>query len=109
MATPTVADLNRFAKPTPELAKNLAIVLHDLDDRGRAVEADQRSPTGKGFTGLEALLGYAFNQTLAINYYGPLGHLLGVDGFFRSTCGNSSGTCHSCSGRSSQSGSVQPP
>ena len=46
-ATPTVADLNRFAKPTPELAQNLAIVLHDLDDPSRAVEPDPRSPGGR--------------------------------------------------------------
>jgi virulence factor Mce-like protein len=85
-ATPTVADLNQFAKPTPELAQNLAIVLHDLDDQGRAVEPDPRSPGGKGFTGLQALLGYVFNQALAINYYGPLGHMLGVDAFTSTSC-----------------------
>jgi virulence factor Mce-like protein len=87
-AAPTVADLNRFAKPTPELAGNLAIVLHDLDDPSRAVEPDSRSPGGTGFTGLQALLGYVFNQTLAVNYYGPEGHILGVDAFFSSMCSN---------------------
>ena len=87
-AAPTVADLNRFAKPTPELAGNLAIVLHDLDDPSRAVEPDPRSPGGTGFTGLQALLGYVFNQTLAVNYYGPQGHLLGVDAFYSSMCSN---------------------
>jgi virulence factor Mce-like protein len=87
-ATPTVADLNRFAKPTPELAANLAIVLHDLDDPSRAVEPDSRSPGGTGFTGLQALLGYVFNQTLAINYYGPQGHILGVDAFASNMCSN---------------------
>ncbi|MDQ6817251.1 MAG: MlaD family protein [Actinomycetota bacterium] len=85
-ARPTVADLNRFAKPTPELAQNLAIVGHDLDDRSRAVERDSRSPGGKGFTGLEALLQYAFNQTLAINAYSQFGHLLSVDAFVDVRC-----------------------
>jgi virulence factor Mce-like protein len=85
-ATPTVTDLNAFAKPTPELAANLAIVLHDLDNRSRAVEADRRSPGGKGFTGLEALLGYVFNQTLSINAFGPEGHVLAVDAFFDPMC-----------------------
>jgi virulence factor Mce-like protein len=85
-ANPTIADLNRFAQPTPELAQNLNIVLHDLDNRSRAVERDPRSPGGKGFTGLEALLGYVFNQALAINTYGPLGHLLAVDAFFSKMC-----------------------
>jgi virulence factor Mce-like protein len=85
-ARPTVADLNSFAKPTPELAGNLAIVLQDLDTQKRAVEPDPRSPGGKGFTGLQALLWYVFNQTLAINAYGPLGHMLAVDAFFSPMC-----------------------
>ncbi len=85
-ATPTVAALNRFAKPTPELAQNLAIVLADLDTQKRAVERDPRSPGGKGFTGLQALLGYAFNQALAINTFGPFGHVLAVDAFFSKMC-----------------------
>jgi virulence factor Mce-like protein len=87
-ATPTVKDLNSFAKPTPELAGNLAIVLHDLDDQSRAVEPDPRSPGGKGFTGLQALLGYVFNQALAINTFTPTGHVLAVDAFFSSLCSN---------------------
>lgn len=85
-AEPTIADLNQFAKPTPELAGNLAIVLHDLDDRSRAVEPDPRSPGGTGFTGLEALLGYVFNQALAVNTYGPEGHMLAVDAFVSNMC-----------------------
>jgi virulence factor Mce-like protein len=85
-AKPTVAALNQFSKPTPELAQNLAIVGHDLDNRSRAVEADSRSPGGKGFTGLEALLQYAFNQPLAINSFGQFGHLLAVDAFLDPRC-----------------------
>lgn len=85
-ATPTVRDLNRFAKPTPELAGNLSIVLRDLDNRSRAVEPDSRSPGGKGYTGLEALLQYVFNQAVAINTFGPLGHVLAVDGFVDPLC-----------------------
>ncbi|HEY1712637.1 MAG TPA: MlaD family protein [Solirubrobacteraceae bacterium] len=85
-AGPTVKDLNAFAKPTPELAGNLAIVLHDLDDPSRAVEKDPRSPGGNGFTGLQALLGYVFNQTLAVNTFGPEGHVLAVDAFVNPMC-----------------------
>ena len=85
-AGPTVQQLKAFAQPTPELAQNLAIVLHDLDDRSRAVEADSRSPGGKGYTGLEAPLQYVFNQTLAINTFGPFGHLLAVDSFVDPKC-----------------------
>jgi virulence factor Mce-like protein len=85
-ANPTIKDLNAFAKPTPELAGNLAIVLHDLDDPSRAVEKDPRSPGGNGFTGLQALLGYVFNQTLAVNTFGPEGHVLAVDAFVSPMC-----------------------
>ena len=80
-AGPTVADLNHFAKPTPELAQNLSIVLRALDSQNRAVEPDPRSPGGKGYSGLQALLQYAFNQTNAINYFGPFGHILAVNAF----------------------------
>jgi virulence factor Mce-like protein len=85
-ATPTVALLNQFAKPTPELAQNLAIVLADLDNRSRAVEPDKRSPGGQGFTGLEALLQYVFNQEQTINTFGPFGHMLAVDAFVNPMC-----------------------
>ncbi len=95
-ATPTVAHLNQFARPTPELAQNLAIVLEALDLRtrnpaigGGAVEADPRSPDGgKGYTGLEALLQYVFNITNAVDYFGPYGHLLAADLETNSVCGN---------------------
>src|SRR5579884_406640 len=86
-ATPTVHDLNKFAAHTPELAQNLAIVLHALDSRGRAVEPDPRSPAGgKGYTGLEGLLQYVFNITLATDYFSPYGHMLGVDAFANKDC-----------------------
>jgi virulence factor Mce-like protein len=85
-ALPTVTALNQFAKPTPELAQNLAIVLASLDTQSNAVERDPRSPGGKGFSGLQALLGYVFNQSLAVNTFGPFGHVLAVDGFFSKMC-----------------------
>jgi virulence factor Mce-like protein len=85
-ANSTIAHLNKFAKPTPELGQNLAIILHDLDDRSRAVEQDPRSPGGQGYTGLEALLQYVFNQALAINTFGPFGHQLAVDAFIDPRC-----------------------
>ncbi len=92
-AAPTVSILNKFAAPTSqggagtgELAQNLAIVLADLDNQNRAVEPDPRSPGGKGFSGLEALLQYAFNQPLAINEFGQFGHMLAVDAFTNPMC-----------------------
>jgi ABC-type transporter Mla subunit MlaD len=84
-ATPVVAELNRFSKDTPELANNLAIVLSDLDDRGRAVEKDPRSPGGQGYTGLEALLQYVFDQALAVNVFDTHGYVLKAN-LFVSEC-----------------------
>ncbi len=88
-----VAHLNQFAKPTPELAQNLSIVLNALDahkrtaSAGGPIEPDPRSPNGgKGYSGLEGVLMYVFNITNAIDYYGPWGHMLGVDAFTSPTC-----------------------
>jgi ABC-type transporter Mla subunit MlaD len=87
VAAPTIKDLNQFARHTPELGQNLAIVLRALDSRSRAAEPDPRSPHGgKGYTGLEALLQYVYNITTAVNYFGPFGHLLGVDAFVSKVC-----------------------
>ena len=58
--------------PRPELAQNLAIVLHDLDDRSRAVEPDPRSPGGKGYTGLEALLQYVVQPDAGDQHVRPV-------------------------------------
>jgi virulence factor Mce-like protein len=113
-AKPTIRDLNNFTGGTdclrhdmsldttgagaggagssfrqiclPELAQNLAIVTHDLDSRERAVEPDSRSPTGQGFTGLEALLWYVFVQPLSINTYTQFGHILNVNAFIDPVC-----------------------
>ena len=77
-ATPTVDELDRFARRTPEVGKNLAIIFEYLDDRDNAAELDPRSPGGKGYTGLEALLQYVFDQTLAINIHDGETHILHV-------------------------------
>jgi virulence factor Mce-like protein len=68
--------LGRLGKATPEPAKNLGIILSDLDDRGRAVEPDSDSPTGKGYTGFEAPLQYIFDQSLAMNIFDQRGYSL---------------------------------
>ena len=91
-AAPAVSNLNQFAKPTPELAQNLAIVLQALDahqrtaSAGGPIEPDPRSPGGTGYSGLEGLLEYVFNITNAISYYGPYGHMLAADVFANQTC-----------------------
>jgi virulence factor Mce-like protein len=84
-ARPMIAELSRVSTKTPELANNLDYVLRDLDDRERAVEPDRRSPGGKGYTGLEALLQYVFDQTMAINTFDSNGYMLKVN-LFLSEC-----------------------
>ncbi len=82
----TVRALARYAKGTPELGRNLAIILEHIDDRENAIEADARSPGGEGYTGLEALLQYTFDQTLAVNLHDGNTHIL-QSAVFESTCG----------------------
>jgi virulence factor Mce-like protein len=85
-AKTTVSQLNAFSTHAPELAKNLSIVLPDLNTQKNATETNARSPGGKGYSGLEALLQFVFNLSGAINYYGPTGHMLAVDGFVSAMC-----------------------
>ena len=85
-AGPTVAQLSQFATPTPELAKNLDIVLQHLDDRSFAVEKDPRSPGGQGYTGLESLLNYVFYQATSTTLFDANNHLLNIDLFASLTC-----------------------
>ncbi|HEV3001422.1 MAG TPA: MlaD family protein [Solirubrobacteraceae bacterium] len=74
----TVRQLSRYAEGVPELGRNLAIILEHLDDRDNAIEDDARSPGGQGYTGLEALLQYTFDQTLAVNLHDGNVHILQV-------------------------------
>ena len=84
-ALPTVAELDRATEDAPELGNNAAIVLDHLDDRKFAVEKDQRSPGGQGYTGLEAFLSYFFDQAMAINTFDQNGYILKVN-LFVSKC-----------------------
>lgn len=83
-AKPVTSELRRFSKGTPELAKNLAIVLRHLDDPDNYVEADPRAAraTGRamptGYSGLEALLTYVYDQTMATNVYDQTTHILKI-------------------------------
>jgi hypothetical protein len=85
-AKPTVHLLTEFAKHTPELAKNLSIILPELNTQKQAVEKNSRSPGGAGFSALEGLLQFIYNSSGAISYYGPTGHTLAVDAFFSADC-----------------------
>jgi virulence factor Mce-like protein len=83
---PRVAELRQIAEPAPEVGTNLALVLEDLDDRGRAVEKDARAPNGQGFSGLEAILRYVWAQSQAINIYDANSYMLKVSPFLDKLC-----------------------
>ena len=75
-ALPNTQELQRYAEPTPDLAQNLRITLEHFADPANAVEKDPRSPGGRGFSGLEAVLAYVFNQSLTINGFDEFGHMV---------------------------------
>ena len=91
-ATPTVAQLNKFATGAPELGSNLAIILEHLDDRNNAIEYDKRAAQQQGvsgpsgYSGLEALLQYVFDQATSTNVYDQASHVLTVQAFNESNC-----------------------
>ena len=74
----TIDELAKFSGNVPELGKNLSIILQHLDDRQWAVEKDPRSPGGQGYTGLEALLTYVYDQALSTNVFDSNTHYLKV-------------------------------
>jgi hypothetical protein len=75
-ALPNTRELRRYAEPTTDLAPNLRITLEDFADPARAVEPDPRSPDGRGYSGLEAVLRYIFSQSLTINGFDEFGHMV---------------------------------
>ena len=72
----TIKVLQELGRRSPEPAKNLRYVATHLDDRSFAVNKDPDSPGGQGYTGLEALLQYPYDQTLAINIFDTRGYTL---------------------------------
>ncbi len=86
-----IDELRRLAADAPELAKPLRQFLESIDDRRRTHEFDVRAAQTDppapdkahceddskcGFTGMESLLNYVFWQTLSVNPFDELGHLL---------------------------------
>jgi virulence factor Mce-like protein len=83
----TVRLLKSFAAPTPELSRNLGIILQDLDNPARAVENDPRAarasgrPAPTGYSGLEALLQYVYDQEQSTNVFDSNGYILKIVAF----------------------------
>ena len=94
-AAETVSILRQFASGTPELGKNLAIILEHLDSQDHIPQKDPRSPTippGRGYTGLEALLAYVYDQVLSVNVYDSTVHILKVSLIPGSHCARATAT-----------------
>jgi virulence factor Mce-like protein len=75
-ARPNVRELGNYVVPTTDLAPNLRITLEDFANPERAVERDPRSPGGRGYSGLEAILRYVFSQSLTLNGFDEFGHMV---------------------------------
>ena len=86
-----IAELNAAAVNAPSASKQTRQFLQSFDDRNRSIESDTRAketappapdPTaykdGQGFTGFESILNYSYWQTLALNPFDQIGHLLRV-------------------------------
>jgi ABC-type transporter Mla subunit MlaD len=86
-----VAQLRELAEDLPRFAKPLRQFLETMDDRGRSIENDplaaQTAPPapdktaykeGQGFTGLEVIWNYIYYQTLGINQFDDVSHLLRI-------------------------------
>ncbi len=86
-----VAELRRLGAQAAPTAKPLAQFLDSLDDRRRAIDSDPRGRAGAppagdvsnrgrantgGFTGLESLWNYFFWQSLSLNAFDDIGHVL---------------------------------
>ena len=87
-----IAQLRALAEDLPRFAKPLRQFLQTLDDRSRSIENDPQarppvSPPapdktaykeGQGFTGFEVIWNYIYYQTLAINQFDDVSHLLRI-------------------------------
>jgi ABC-type transporter Mla subunit MlaD len=86
-----IAQLRALAEDLPRFAKPLRQFLQTMDDRARSVEnepmAKETAPPapdktayrdGQGFTGLEGVWNYIYYQTLGINLFDDVSHLLRI-------------------------------
>ncbi|HEX8053952.1 MAG TPA: MlaD family protein [Thermoleophilaceae bacterium] len=86
-----VAQLRSLAEDLPRFAKPLRQFLQSLDDRSRSIENDPAAgrtappapdktayKPGQGMTGFEVIWNYVYFQTLAINPFDDISHLLRI-------------------------------
>jgi ABC-type transporter Mla subunit MlaD len=91
-----IAQLRALAEDLPRFAKPLRQFLQTLDDRSRSIENDPMArppvtppspdktayradnPEGQGFTGYEVIWNYIYYQTLGINLFDDVSHLLRI-------------------------------
>ena len=89
--TEEIAQLKALAPEAQPTFKPLRQFLQAMDERRRAIDVDPRAKVGSppepdptafsgdgGFTGMEALWNYFFWQTLSLNGYDDVGHVLRV-------------------------------
>jgi len=98
-----IVALRKLAKNAPGLAKPLRQLLQTADDSRRAVDKDPRAAYSappspdrnsnaknggkrRGFTAMEGLLDYLYWQTLALNEFDDISHMLRVVGYVEPGC-----------------------
>ncbi len=94
-----IRELRSLAGFAPRLGKPLRQFLQTIDDRKRSIENDPAAAKtappapdktayakGQGFTGMEALWNYIYYQTLGINSFDEIGHLLRIVLFNTGPC-----------------------
>jgi phospholipid/cholesterol/gamma-HCH transport system substrate-binding protein len=86
-----IGELAAIGNNAPSASKQTRQFFQSFDDRNRSIEPDPRAkesappapdPTaykdGQGFTGFESILNYTYWQSLALNPFDQIGHLLRV-------------------------------
>jgi virulence factor Mce-like protein len=86
-----IAQLRQLSADAPRLGRPLRQFLQSIDDRDRSIENDPlaaktappapdktANAEGKGFTGMEALANYFYWQTLGINAFDEISHMLRI-------------------------------
>ena len=86
-ATGDVNELARASVHAPEVATDGRFITDSLDSRTSAVEPDARSPGGKGFTPLKALVRLLYIASLGANFYDRYSYLSRGTTFVDNQCG----------------------